>query len=220
MAANLLEMKWFMDQFSYLVNNGFNAHLSFNCKDGRVFVNLQSSLDTFMGAGVAEPPTDNSNSELPKKPKPARLRRRKRRSEQKKAATNDKVDVDPGSSKPAVSASTIQPSLDSSAYTKDLMDNSERSSASSGSSGDEMEPVFEQSYEGHQSSLRDENCDLVYGMIGQSMDEAGLKKEVIFNHVQTRMSIDELDNVIDFLSSEGHIYSTTDDDRYKITDDD
>ncbi len=34
------------------------------------------------------------------------------------------------------------------------------------------------------------------------------------------MSKQEMDNAIDWLSSEGHIYSTVDDEHYKVTDED
>ena len=35
-----------------------------------------------------------------------------------------------------------------------------------------------------------------------------------------KMSKQEMDNAIDWLSSEGHIYSTVDDEHYKVTDED
>ena len=64
------------------------------------------------------------------------------------------------------------------------------------------------------------NYDVVYEMIRQSTDEAGINRDLMINQVRTKMSIDEMEDAIDFLTNEGHIYSTTDDDRYKITDDD
>jgi len=72
----------------------------------------------------------------------------------------------------------------------------------------------------HQSSFGNKNYDLVYGMIRQSMDEAGLNRDVIFTQVRMKMSKGEMDNAIDFLSSEGHIYSTIDEDHFKTTDGD
>ena len=38
----------------------------------------------------------------------------------------------------------------------------------------------------HQSSFGNKNYDLVYGMIRQSMDEAGLNRDVIFTQVKLR----------------------------------
>ena len=36
--------------------------------------------------------------------------------------------------------------------------------------------------------------------------------------VKTKMSKQEMDSVLDYLSSEGHIYSTIDEDHFKTTD--
>jgi len=64
------------------------------------------------------------------------------------------------------------------------------------------------------------NQDLVYGLIRQSMDEAGIDRDTIFNQAKKTMSKNEMDNALDFLSSEGHIYSTIDEDHFKTTDGD
>merc|ERR1711972_162760 len=64
------------------------------------------------------------------------------------------------------------------------------------------------------------NQDLVYGLIRQSMDEAGIDRDTIFNQAKKSMTKNEMDNALDFLSSEGHIYSTIDEDHFKTTDGD
>lgn len=69
-------------------------------------------------------------------------------------------------------------------------------------------------------SFGNKNYDQVYGMIRQSMDETGLDRDSIFNQLRMKMSKVEMDNALDFLSSEGHIYSTIDEDHFKTTDGD
>jgi len=69
-------------------------------------------------------------------------------------------------------------------------------------------------------SFGNKNYDLVYGMIKQSNDETGLDRDSIFNQLRMKMSKVEMDNSLDFLSSEGHIYSTIDEDHFKTTDGD
>ena len=64
------------------------------------------------------------------------------------------------------------------------------------------------------------NYDLVYGLIRQSTEEAGIDKDSIFNQAKKTMSKVEMDNALDFLSSEGHIYSTIDEEHFKTTDGD
>jgi len=60
--------------------------------------------------------------------------------------------------------------------------------------------------------------DLVYGCIRQSMDDAGIHKDQLMEQVRTKMSKSELENSLEFLSAEGHIYSTVDEDHFKSTD--
>ena len=57
-------------------------------------------------------------------------------------------------------------------------------------------------------------------MIRQSMDETGLDRDSIFNQLRMKMSRVEMDNALDFLSSEGHIYSTIEEDHFKTTEGD
>ena len=60
--------------------------------------------------------------------------------------------------------------------------------------------------------------DLVYGCIRQSMDNAGLHKEQLFGQIKAKMSKNEMETSLEFLSAEGHIYSTVDEDHFKSTD--
>ena len=69
-------------------------------------------------------------------------------------------------------------------------------------------------------SFGNKNYDLVYGVIKQSMDEAGCNRDIVFNQAKKTMSKSDMDNALDFLSSEGHIYSTIDEDHFKTTDGD
>lgn len=62
------------------------------------------------------------------------------------------------------------------------------------------------------------NYDLVYGVIKGSVEEQGVDRGHINNMVRSKMSKQELDSALDFLSSEGHIYSTIDEDHFKTTD--
>lgn len=69
-------------------------------------------------------------------------------------------------------------------------------------------------------SFGNKNYDLVYGLIKQSTDEAGIDRDSVFGGVKKNMSKNEMDNALDFLFSEGHIYSTIDEDHFKTTDGD
>ena len=69
-------------------------------------------------------------------------------------------------------------------------------------------------------SFGNKNYDLVYGLIKQSTDEAGIDRDSVFSGVKKNMSKNEMDSALDFLSSEGHIYSTIDEDHFKTTDGD
>lgn len=58
----------------------------------------------------------------------------------------------------------------------------------------------------------------VYEVIHQCPDEAGVARDVIYATFKGRFNHSEINQVLDFLSSEGHIYSTIDDDHFKSTD--
>lgn len=70
------------------------------------------------------------------------------------------------------------------------------------------------------SSFGNKNYDTVYAQIKRCSDEHGINLGVLFNEIKGKMSKQEMDNAIDFLSSEGHIYSTVDDEHYRTTDED
>lgn len=60
--------------------------------------------------------------------------------------------------------------------------------------------------------------DLVYSFIRRSMDDAGIHKDHLYDQVRSKMSKSEMEKCLDFLSTEGHIYSTVDEDHFKSTD--
>jgi len=69
-------------------------------------------------------------------------------------------------------------------------------------------------------SFGNKNYDLVYGVIKQTSEEAGCDRDTVFNQAKRIMSRADMDTALDFLSSEGHIYSTIDEDHFKTTDGD
>jgi len=69
-------------------------------------------------------------------------------------------------------------------------------------------------------SFGNKNYDLVYGLIKGSMEEQGLNKDSIMNQCQGKLKKNEMEAALEFLSNEGHIYSTIDEDHFKSTDGD
>lgn len=67
-------------------------------------------------------------------------------------------------------------------------------------------------------SFGHKHYDIVYGIIKGSMEEQGVNREHVNGQVKSKMSKQEMDSALDFLSSEGHIYSTIDEDHFKTTD--
>lgn len=59
---------------------------------------------------------------------------------------------------------------------------------------------------------------MVFTVIRQSGDEAGVNREVIYQQLLGKVNQMQINQVLDFLSSEGHIYSTIDEDHFKTTD--
>jgi len=68
------------------------------------------------------------------------------------------------------------------------------------------------------SNFENNNNQLVYGIIKNSVVDVGITKDVIINQVQEKMSQVEVENTLEFLGREGHIYTTCDDDHFKATD--
>jgi len=70
------------------------------------------------------------------------------------------------------------------------------------------------------SSFGNKNYDTVYALIKQSQEDQGISISSLLQSVQGKMSKSEMDSAIDYLSNEGHIYSTVDDEHFKSTDGD
>ena len=61
--------------------------------------------------------------------------------------------------------------------------------------------------------------DMVFKLIKGCRDEEGVAREAVHEGARGRLSAAEVDKAVDFLSNEGHIYSTIDEDHFKSTDD-
>jgi len=70
------------------------------------------------------------------------------------------------------------------------------------------------------ASFGNRTHDLVYNHILQCKEDQGLNITNLYNQIRNQISKAEMDSAIDFLSCEGHIYSTVDDEHYKPTDGD
>lgn len=68
------------------------------------------------------------------------------------------------------------------------------------------------------ASFGNKTYDTVYSLIKQSTESEGINVNSIYAVVQGKMSRGEMDGAIEYLSNEGHIYSTVDDDHFKTTD--
>ena len=75
---------------------------------------------------------------------------------------------------------------------------------------------------GTRRTFGNKNYDLVYQMIRQIEGEHGCNSDSIFLALQVQGGINisktEIGIALDFLSSEGHIYSSFDEEHFKITD--
>ena len=60
--------------------------------------------------------------------------------------------------------------------------------------------------------------DVVYRMLRSCLQEEGLSRDDLYRQVNSKMSRNDMDNALEYLSNEGHIYSTTDDNHFKSTD--
>jgi len=58
----------------------------------------------------------------------------------------------------------------------------------------------------------------VYQVIRQVQDEQGISRDQIYGSLMGQVNRGQVDETLEFLSSEGHIYSTVDDDHFKSTD--
>ncbi|CAL8139420.1 unnamed protein product [Orchesella dallaii] len=62
------------------------------------------------------------------------------------------------------------------------------------------------------------NQNLVHRIICSAREESGMHKDQIIAAVKNKVNQKELMEILDFLSNEGHVFSTVDDDHFKSTD--
>merc|ERR1719369_2365863 len=60
--------------------------------------------------------------------------------------------------------------------------------------------------------------NMVYQVINQFKDEQGVSRDQIYGSLMGKVNRGQVDEQLEFLSSEGHIYSTIDDDHFRTTD--
>jgi replication factor A2 len=60
--------------------------------------------------------------------------------------------------------------------------------------------------------------DQVYKMVSACVREEGINRDEVSQQLGGKMSKKEVNDALDFLSGEGHIYSTIDDDHFKAID--
>ena len=68
------------------------------------------------------------------------------------------------------------------------------------------------------SSFGNSKQDAVFKVLSACTREEGLSRDEMMSNLKGRISRKELDDALDYLSGEGHIYSTTDEDHFKTTD--
>jgi replication factor A2 len=57
----------------------------------------------------------------------------------------------------------------------------------------------------------------ILDVLGTCMSDRGLKIDQIYDGLRGQMSMDQLRNVLTYLTSEGHVYSTVDENHFKRT---
>ncbi len=60
--------------------------------------------------------------------------------------------------------------------------------------------------------------DMVYKMVSACQRDEGINRDELLTQLKAKMSRQDIDSSLDFLSGEGHIYSTIDDDHFKAID--
>ena len=60
--------------------------------------------------------------------------------------------------------------------------------------------------------------DAVYKLVTSCTSDGGLGRHEMMQALKCKMNRTDLDDALNFLSAEGHIYSTIDDDHFKATD--
>lgn len=60
--------------------------------------------------------------------------------------------------------------------------------------------------------------NMVFKILQQCQDDQGVSRDTVHQQLSGKISQMQINQVLDFLSSEGHIYTTIDDDHFKTTD--
>jgi len=71
---------------------------------------------------------------------------------------------------------------------------------------------------GSSSSFGNAKWDALYKMVSACEREEGMSRDELAQQLGGKMSKKDVDDGLEFLSNEGHIYSTTDEDHFKTTD--
>ena len=71
---------------------------------------------------------------------------------------------------------------------------------------------------GNSASFGNAKHDSIYQMVKGCDREEGMSRDELGQQLSGKMSRKDVDDGLDFLSNEGHIYSTTDEDHFKTTD--
>lgn len=71
---------------------------------------------------------------------------------------------------------------------------------------------------GSSASFGNAKYDSVYKMVAGCDREEGISRDELNQQLTGKMGRKEVDDALEFLSNEGHIYSTTDEDHFKTTD--
>ena len=71
---------------------------------------------------------------------------------------------------------------------------------------------------GSSASFGNAKYDALYKMVSACEREEGMSRDELGQQLSGKMSRKEVDDALEFLSNEGHIYSTTDEDHFKTTD--
>jgi replication factor A2 len=86
-----------------------------------------------------------------------------------------------------------------------------RTSAGGAAAGGNMNNL-----EGHNGFTTHQN--LILNILKNCQTESGLHKDEIMQNVKNKMTPKQVETVLEYLSGEGHIFSTVDDDHFKVTD--
>lgn len=68
------------------------------------------------------------------------------------------------------------------------------------------------------ASFSNPKHELVFRLLSGCTREEGLSRDEMYETLRGKLSIRDLSEALDYLSGEGHIYSTTDEDHFKTTD--